>query len=84
MISNSLLRTIPEQEVNPYPNNIVNASYWYKWDGEQNNPDKIVYYIPKDKTLENTHNIQRCDLLRKINDEYYEDCIITVLVNNTK
>jgi len=82
MIGNSSLRTIDELEVNPYPDNIVNACYWYEYNSESFNPDERGYYngddyIPglydnEEETIENTNFMQRCDLLKKISDTHYE------------
>jgi len=78
VIGISSLRTIDEQEENPYPDNIVNACYWYEYNSEWYNPDERGYYNGDDyipdypANMQTNNDIQRCDLLKKISDTHYE------------
>mmetsp|Transcript_31465 Transcript_31465/g.37479 ORF Transcript_31465/g.37479 Transcript_31465/m.37479 type:complete len:188 (+) Transcript_31465:218-781(+) len=78
VIGISSLRTIDEQEENPYPDNIVNACYWYEYNSEWYNPDERGYYNGDDyipdypDNMQTNNEIHRCDLLKKISDTHYE------------
>ena len=44
MIGKAQFRTLDELEVNPYPDNIINACYWYEYKSGDYNPDERGYY----------------------------------------
>ena len=76
MIGKAPLKTIDELEVSPYPNNIVNACYWYEYTSDDHNLDGRGYYNAHDYIfdgdLETASHLYRCDLLKKLSDTHYE------------